>query len=258
MQEWARVGNVRELEQRGSRWLHVLGRLAPGATEKSSNAEIATIGGGMAEAWPETNRGRRAVVIPDLRYRLQQAGTNGLALLAIVLLVVLISSVNVANLLLSKAGARGKEMAVRLALGASRARLVRQLMTENFLLGVVGLAAGLAIGSLLISILPALIVQPPGLYRAIDFQFDSRVLVFSLVISIATIVFFGLAPAWMSTRADLVPALKGEAALGSSSRRWPLRNWLVVAEVALSMTLLPSPAFFVPIFPNPPSVHLAF
>jgi predicted permease len=256
--EWARLGNVRELEQRDSRWFHVLGRLAPGATEKSSNAEIAAIASRMADAWPETNRGRRARVIPDLRYRLQQAGTNGLALLAIVLLVVLISSVNVANLLLSRAGTRGKEMAVRLALGASRARLIRQLMTENFLLGIGGLAIGLAIGSLFISILPALIVQPPGLYRAIDFQFDSRVLVFSLVISIATIVFFGLTPAWMSTRADLVPALKGESALGLSGRRWPLRNWLVVAEVALSLTLLASAGVLVRSFANTRTGDLGF
>lgn len=257
-QDWARLGNVRELEQRDSRWFHILGRPAPGATEKSSNAEIATIASRMADAWPATNRDRRAVVIPDLSYRLQQAGTNGLALLGIVLLVVLISSVNVANLLLSRAGARGKEMAVRLALGASRARLIRQLMTENFLLGVVGLAVGLAIGSVLIAILPALIVQPPGIYRAIDFQFDSRVLVFSLVISIATIVFFGLAPAWMSTRPDLVAALKGEAAFGLSGRRWPLRNWLVVAEVALSMTLLASAGVLVRSFANTRTGDLGF
>jgi len=257
-QEWAGLGNVRELEQRSSRWFHVLGRLAPGASEKSSNAEIAGIASRMAETWPETNRGRRAVVIADLRFRLQQAGTNGLALLAIVLLVVLISSVNVANLLLSRAGARGKEMAVRLALGASRARLIRQLMTENFLLGIVGLAAGLAIGSALISILPALIAQPPGLYRALDFQFDSRVLVFSLVISIATIVFFGLAPAWMSARPDLVPALKGEAAFGLSGRRWPIRNWLVVAEVALSMTLLACAGVLVRSFANTRTGDLGF
>jgi predicted permease len=257
-QDWARLGNVRELEQRGSRWFHVLGRLASGATEKSSNAEISTIASRMAETWPESNRGRRAVVIPDLRYRLEQAGTNGLALLAIVLLVVLISSVNVANLLLSRAGVRGKEMAVRLALGASRGRLIRQLMTENFLLGVAGLAVGLAIGSLLISILPALIVQPPGLYRAIDFQFDSRVLVFSLAISIATIVFFGLTPAWKSARPDLVPALKGDAAFGPSGRRWPLRNWLVVAEVALSMTLLASSGVLVRSFANTRSGELGF
>ena len=257
-QEWARLGNASELERREFRWFHVLGRLAPGATEKSSNAEISTIASRMAEAWPATNRGRRAVVVADLRYRLQQAGTNGLALLAIVLLVVLISSVNVANLLLSRAGDRAKEMAVRLALGASRARVIRQLMTENILLGIIGLGIGLAIGALLISILPALIVQPPGLYHAVDFQFDSRVLVFSLVISFATILFFGLAPAWMSAKPDLVPALKGEAAFGLTGRRWPLRNWLVVAEVALSMTLLASAGVLVRSFANTRSVDIGF
>jgi predicted permease len=257
-QDWGRLGNVRELEQRDFRWFSILGRLAPGATEQSSNAEISTIASRMAEAWPATNRGRRAVVVADLRFRLQQAGTNGLALLTIVFLVVLISSVNVANLLLSRAGDRGKEMAVRLALGASRGRVIRQLVTENVLLGVFGLGFGLAIGSLLISILPKLIVQPPGLYHAVDFQFDSRVLLFSLVVSIATIAFFGLAPAWMSARPDLVPALKGEAAFGLTGRRWPLRNWLVVAEVALSMTLLASAGVLVRSFANTRSVDIGF
>jgi predicted permease len=250
-QAWTSLGDVSELENRGNRWFYVMGRLAPGATEKSANEQVETIARRMAEAWPASNKNRRAAVVSDLHFRMEQAGTNGLALLAIVLLVVMISSVNVANLLLSRAGVRGKEMAVRLALGAGRWRLIQQLMAENILLGLLGLMGGIAIGSWLIKILPALMVQPPGFYNAIDFQFDSRVLLFSLAVSLITIVLFGLAPAWKSARPDLVPALKGEAAFGVSARRyWPLRNWLVTAEVGVAMTLLVCAGVLVRSFAN--------
>ena len=196
-----------------------MGRLAPGATEKSANAQIETIARRMAERL--SGHQQRTPRGLNLRSPLPhgQAGTNGLVLLAIVFLVVMISSVNVANLLLSRAGVRGKEMAVRLALGAGRWRLIQQLMAENILLGFLGLAGGIAIGAWLIEILPALMVQPPGFYNAINFQFDSRVLIFSLAVALITIVLFGLAPAWKSARPDLLPALKGDAAFGVSTRR---------------------------------------
>jgi putative ABC transport system permease protein len=258
-QAWTRLGDLVELETRGNRWFNVMGRLAPGATEKSANTQIETIVRRLADAWPATNKGRRASIVSDLRFRMEQAGTNGMALLAIVLLVVMISSVNVANLLLSRAGVRGKEMAVRLALGASRWRLIQQLMAENILLGILGLAGGIAIGTWLIEILPALMVQPPGFSNVIDFQFDSRVLMFSLAVSVATIVLFGLAPAWKSARPELLPALKGDAAFGGSTRRrWPLRNWLVVAEVGIAMTLLVCAGMLVRSFANTRTSDLGF
>jgi len=258
-QWWAQLGDPGELERRGNRWFYVIGRLSSGASEQSATVQVQAIASRMAESSPDTNRGRRAVAVSDLHYRMEQAGANGLALLGIVLLVVLISSVNVANLLLSRAGVRGKEMAVRLALGAGRGRLIRQLMTENLLLGFLGLILGLVIGVWIIAILPALIVQPPGLHSTLDFQFDSRVLVFSLIVSFATMALFGLTPAWKSARPDLIPALKGDAAFGGSARRrWPLRNWLVVAEVSLSLTLLASAGVLVRSFVNTRSADLGF
>ncbi len=256
---WALLGQTEELETRGNRWFYVMGRLAPGATEKSANAQIETIARRMANAFPATNKNRRAALISDLHFRMEQAGTNGLALLAIVFLVVMISSVNVANLLLSRAGVRGKEMAVRLALGAGRWRLVQQLMAENILLGFLGLAGGIAIGAWLIEILPSLMVQPPGFYNAINFQFDSRVLIFSLAVALITIVLFGLAPAWKSARPDLLPALKGDAAFGvSAGRRFAPRNWLVMAEVAIAMTLLVCAGVLLRSFANTRSGDLGF
>ncbi|HTA69760.1 MAG TPA: ABC transporter permease [Bryobacteraceae bacterium] len=257
-QSWAQLGDVKELGNRGSRWFRLIGRLAPGAGARFADEQVRTIATRMAEAWPATNRGRRATVVPDLRHRLEEAGTNGLALLAIVLLVVLISSVNVANLLLSRAGSRGREMAVRLALGARRGRLIRQLMAENILLGAAGLVLGLATGAMLIRILPSLLVQPPGIHTSQDFLFDSRVLIFSIAVSAVTVLFFGLAPAWKSARPDLIPALKGEAAFGSSRRRWPARNLLVVAQVAVSMTLLVSAGVLVRSFANTRTGDLGF
>ncbi len=257
-QSWARLGDLKELEGRGNRWFRVLGRLAPGQTERSANAQVEAIASRMADTWPATNKGRRAAVVSDLRYRMRQAGANGLALLAIVLLVVAISSVNVANLLLSRAGVRAKEMAVRLALGAGRGRLIRQLMAENFLLGIAGLVLGILIGIWLIALLPALMVQPPGFSSSIDFQFDSRVSLFTVLVSVATVVLFGLVPAWKSARPDLLPALKGEAGLRFHSQRWPLRNWLVISEVAVSLILLASAGVLVRSFVNTRSSDLGF
>jgi len=258
-QSWAQLGDATELERRGNRWFSVIGRLASGATEQSASAQVGAIAGRMAETSPETNRGRRAVAVSDLHYRMEQAGTNGLALLGIVLLVVLISSVNVANLLLSRAGVRGKEMAVRLALGAGRSRLIRQLMAENIVLGMFGLVLGVVIGVWIIAILPALMVPPPGLHSTLDFQFDARVLAFSLIVSLITVVLFGVTPAWKSARPDLIPALKGEAAFGGAAkRRWPLRNWLVVAEVSIALTLLASAGVMVRSFANTRVADLGF
>ncbi|HEV8042606.1 MAG TPA: ABC transporter permease [Bryobacteraceae bacterium] len=258
-QAWKVIGQPQELEARGNRWFFVMGRLVPGATEKSANTQIETIARRMADTFPAANKNRRAALISDFHFRVEQGGTNGLTLLAIVLLVVIISSVNVANLLLSRAGVRGKEMAMRLALGAVRWRLMQQLMAENILLGLLGLAGGIAVGAWLIQILPVLMVQPPGFYNAIDFQFDSRVLLFSLAVSLVTIVLFGLAPAWKSARPDLLPALKGDAAFGvSTRRRWPLRNWLVVSEVGIAMTLLVCAGVLVRSFANTRSSDLGF
>ena len=259
-QSWTQLGDVGELENRGGRWFRVVGRLAPGVSPRAANAQVQTIAQRMAKESPATNRGRRAAVIADFDYRMKAAGKAGLALLSIVLLVVMISSVNVANLLLSRAGVRGKEMAVRLALGASRGRVIRQLMAENFLLGVAGLIVGLGLGALLIAILPSLMIQPPGLDVSLqDFQFDSRVLAFSLIVSLATVLFFGLAPAWKSARPDLVAALKGEVAFAPARRwRWPLRNWLVVAQVGISLTLLACAGVLVHSFMNTRQNDLGF
>jgi putative ABC transport system permease protein len=204
----------------------VLARLAAGEATASAKTQLTALGGRMAMAYPQSNRGRSFTIVSDFDYRLKQAGDNGLVVLAIVVLVVVISSVNVANLLLSRANVHGKEMAVRPALGASRMRLITQLMVESLMLGEAGLAVGMTLGWWLIAWMPSLLIAPPGFRLQNDFEFNSRVLIFSIAVTLATTLLFGLAPALRFTRPNLVPALKTDSvfAVSAGRLRWPMRN----------------------------------
>src|SRR5262249_46960610 len=149
--------------------------------------------------------------------------------------VLLIACANIANLLLSKAAARQRELAVRLALGASRGRLVQQLLTERVLLSVVGGAAGVALAWAVVAGFKAAPPPPGALPIAFDFSIDQRVLLFALLLSWVTGIVFGVVPALTASRPVLVPALKGAGISRTEHRiRLDLKNTLVVAEVALS------------------------
>jgi predicted permease len=167
------------------------------------------------------------------------AGTNGVVLSAAVLLLVLLSSVNVANLLLARGVRRSKEITVRLSLGAQRLRLVRQLMTENIVLGFAGLVAGIAAGAVLIKLLPSLLVQPPALQPILDFHLDLRVLSFSVLVSMATIFLFGLAPAWSTSKSNLASSLKERVSSADwTGRGLRPRHWLSISQISISLVLL--------------------
>jgi predicted permease len=240
------------LRVRGNRWLWGVGRLKPGVTREQAQAALVALTEEQARTHPDTNANRAATLTPlsegDPRERRTLLSTATL-LMSIVAVVLLIACANVANLLLARSAARRKEIAVRLALGASRARLVRQLLTESLLLAVLGGAAGLFVALWAVDVLRA-VPPPPGLLPLTPdfspgFGLDWRVLAFTLGLSLLTGILFGLVPALQASRPDLVPALKDEASAPEhAGRRFNLKNSLVVAQVAMSLVLLIAAGLF--------------
>ncbi len=222
-------------EARDARWFRVIGRLAPGASVDLARAQAKTIAAQFARQWPAINAGRGATAVSDLAYRLNRAGANGIALISVAILVALLCCLNVANLLLARNVSRRAEFALRLALGASRSRLARQLMTENALLGMAGLALGLTLGYGLIQLLPALFVPAPGFVFRLHFAFDARVILFCTSIALGALFVFGLAPALRAARVDPAPTLK-DASGGAGGYR--VRRWLVISQIGISLILL--------------------
>ncbi len=250
------------LKVRGNSWLFTAGRLKPGVTQEQAQAALTAIVEQQEQANPDPNRRRSILLIPvndgDPTQRGQMISAATL-LMSVVGVVLLIACANVANLLLARASARRKEIAVRLALGASRGRLVRQLLTESIILAMLGGAAGLMIGWWAIDALKATPPPAGALPITPDFAMDTRVLFFSLALSLVTGIIFGLAPAWRASRPDLVPALKDEAiALDERTRRLSLRNLLVIAQVALSLVLLIAAGLFLRSFQQAQAISPGF
>ncbi len=250
------------LNVRGNSWLSTVGRLKPGVTQEQAQAALTAIVEQQEQTAPDPNRRRSILLIPvndgDPTQRGQMISVATL-LMSVVGAVLLIACANVANLLLARASARRKEIAVRLALGASRGRLIRQLLTESIILSLLGGAAGLLIAWWAIDGLKAMPPPPGALPITPDFAMDTRVLFFSLALSLLTGIIFGLAPAWRASRPDLVPALKDEAlALDERTRRLSLRNLLVVAQVALSLVLLIAAGLFLRSFQQAQAIRPGF
>jgi predicted permease len=226
------------LQERAAGWIALVGRLKPGVSLQQAQADMSNISAQLAQAYP-TNVGRmvalspRAGIDPDDEAELR---SFLVLLLGAVILLLLVACSNVANLLLVRAASRRREIAVRLALGASRGRLIRQLLTEGLLLSVMAGAVGLAITPW-IGDLTVAFRNNSYLMRGIDLSPDSRVLAFSFLLAIVTGMLFGLAPALQASKPDLVSSLKeGSAAAGY--RRSRLQRLLVTAQVALSLVLL--------------------
>jgi predicted permease len=226
-------------QDRGDRSYTVKARLKPGVSRQTAQAEIATIWSGLQQQYPENNQNLGIVVRTELQTRIAREGPDAALvglLMALVSVVLLIACANVASLLLGRARARTREIALRISLGASRTRLLSQLFTESLLLSLIGGVLGLwiAYGGIAFFQTIPLPSDPPIVIRPV---LDARVLVFSLVAAIVSAIIFGLAPALSSLKTDLVPALKTNNSAGLGGRTIG-RNILVVGQIALSMALL--------------------
>lgn len=224
-------------EARDNRFVSVVTRLKPQVTMSQAQTEMDTINQRLAENYAETNTGWNVRLI-DLRDRLVgDIRTSLLILLGAVAFVLLIACANVANLLLARAAYRQKEIAVRTALGASRWRVVRQLLTESVLLSVVSGVAGLALSAWLIRLLIA--ISPANTPRVNEIGIDLRVFVFTLAVTMLAGILFGLFPALQSSRPNLNEALKDSGQRGSDSGGSNrVGSLLIVSEIALSFVLL--------------------
>jgi putative ABC transport system permease protein len=231
-------------ESRGSHFLSPMGRLADGVTIEQGNVEVSTIAERLALEYPETNDGWGAGA-RDLHRRIfseefRMGSTIGMVAVAFVLLI---ACANVANLMLTRVAGRGRELALRCAIGANRIRIVSQLLTEAMMVSLLGGLLGLGLAVFGIRGIKSL--MPPFFPRIDDIMLDGRVLLFTAVITVVTGILFGLAPALQSSRPNLTESLKegGRGNVGSKGDR--LRKVLVVSEVSLSLALLVASALLV-------------
>ena len=235
-----RMGQDNLLHKREARWLFVKGRLKPGIGLSQAQADVSAIAKDLQKTYPQSNRDEKMRVETELQLRMEQSPPNAaltVMLVTLGLCVLAVACANVAGLLLSRSRARAKEIAVRLAVGASRWILIRQLLFENLLIALAG-----GIGGVIVAKLGVMFFNtfpfPSDLPIVFSAAIDERALIFTLTVSVVSTLLFGLAPALRATRPDLVPALKSaDADSGGKPRLWG-RNAIVGGQVALSLVLL--------------------
>ena len=228
------------LQARDARNLTLKGRLKPGVSQTEAQTELTTIAADLERAYPDTNKNRRMAVRTELQARISQSPPDAMliAMLSTLALAVLfVACANVAGLLTSRATVRAREMALRLAIGAGRGRLVRQLVTESLLIAIAGGVLGLGVGYAGMTLFRQ-IELPTDLPIMITFQMDRRALLFSLAVAVTSAVLFGLVPAIQATRTDLTAVMKASDSVAPGRRRRWGRAVLVGGQVAVSVVLL--------------------
>jgi predicted permease len=252
--------NTPKESDRNQHWLQVLARLKPGVTRKQAAAELNTLAARFATANPATDKG--------LGFDFEQSGSLPprerstvliffSALSIVVLLVLAIACANVANLLFAQAAGRQRDMAVRLALGATRARLQRQMLIESLLIGLGGGVFGVLLSLWATAGLSAFRLPAP-VPLDVSIGIDGRVLLYTFALSVVSGLLLGLAPAWAASRPLLANALKGEDALARPGRRIALRNLLVIAQIAMSAVLLCGTGLFLRSLQSAAAIDIGF
>ncbi|MGA8145671.1 MAG: ABC transporter permease [Candidatus Acidiferrales bacterium] len=225
------------MARRGGHWLRITGRLKPGVSIAQAQAEMDAISARLAKEYPAENEGWIVRVLPLQSAIVGDVKPALVILLGAVRLVLLIACANIANLLLARATSRAKEMSLRIALGAGRGRIIRQLLTESAALGLVGGIAGTLLAFWGVTGLSSLL--PPEIANAYEIHVDGHVLAFALLLSVAASFIFGLAPALFAAGSDLNTSLReGAGRAGAGGKRQTARSFLAAAETALAMILL--------------------
>ena len=225
------------MARRGGHWLPVFGRLKPGVSLAQAQAEMDTISERLASEFPAENKGWTVRLVPMQKEIVGDVRTALLVLLGAVGLVLLIACANIANLLLTRATSRSKEIAVRTALGAGRSRIIRQLLSETAVLGLLGGVVGIALAYWGVRALSSLL--PDNLPQLNAIRVDNFVLIFALTLSAIASVAFGLVPALFASKSDIQASLReGSSRSGESGNRRRARSFLAAAEIALAMVLL--------------------
>ena len=238
------TGNTK-LERRGYRWLFVKGRLRDGVKVEEAGANLRLVARQLEAANPQTNKKRELSVLPTTAVHMHPAADRtlrpiALGLMLVVALVLVIACANVASMLLARASGRRKEIGIRLAIGASRSRMMQQLLTESVVMASFGAAAGVALAWTLIRALVAVRLPIP-IPLTFTLHIDTRVLLFTLAVTIIAALVAGVIPAVNATRPDLVGDLKGDVtSAAAGGRRWTVRDGLVGAQIAVTLVLLVS------------------
>ncbi len=240
-------GSEPQTKNRGSHSLRAVARLKPGATAAQADADLPAIAAALTKQYPDTNTNFGVAAKPLREDMVGDVRTALYILFGAVVCVLLIANANVANLLLARASARGKEIALRAAMGASRVRIIRQLLTESVLLSGLGGIFGLILAQWGTEALIKTV--PQNIPRIANIQLDASVLIFTLVVSLATGVVFGVVPAWQASHVDLNSSLKSGSRTGSAGEgKGRFRNALIIVEVALALVLLISAGLLIQSF----------